>query len=244
RIVWIGSPERAASHAGNPEESAAADASETDDGALAAVLDRAHSISRQGNSPVIVMVDGRPAGIIAIAETLRPGAEQVIAKLKASGVEKVVMLTGDNETSAAMLAGRLGIDYRADLLPHDKAAAIQRLRQQYGPIMMVGDGVNDGPALAAADVGMAMGAAGTDVAMEAADVVLMADDLTKIPLALRLGKGVSTIVMQNLTFAFAVIIGLIVANFAGWLTLPMAVVGHEGSSLLVALNGLRMLRYR
>src|SRR5690606_23976155 len=110
RIVWIGSPERAASRGGNPEEGAPAAARGNDDGDLSAVLERAHVISRQGNSPVIVMVDGRPAGIIAIAETLRPGAEKVIAKLKASGVEKVVMLTGDNETSAAMLAGRLGID--------------------------------------------------------------------------------------------------------------------------------------
>lgn len=245
-FIWIGSPERAASHAHDRTgERAAPDG---DDGetssSLASVLDRARAISRQGNTPVVVMVDGRPAGIIAIAESLRPGAEDVIRRLKKAGVEKIVMLTGDNETSAAMLAGRLGIDYRADLLPHDKAEAIHRLREQYGPVMMVGDGVNDGPALAAADVGMAMGAAGTDVAMEAADVVLMADDLTKIPLALRLGRGVNTIVTQNLTFAFAVIVGLILANFAGWLTLPMAVVGHEGSSLLVALNGLRMLRYR
>src|SRR5690606_3928362 len=169
-------------------------------------------------------------------------AREVIDQLKRAGIEHIIMLTGDNEDSAAALAAHLGIDYMANLLPDQKVRAIEDLRRRYGTVVMVGDGVNDGPALVHADVGVAMGVAGTDVAMEAADVVLMADDLTKIPVALRLGQRVNRTVAQNLTFAVLVILVLTAANFAGWLTLPMAVVGHEGSSLLVALNGLRLLR--
>ncbi|NJC96646.1 MAG: heavy metal translocating P-type ATPase [Anaerolineales bacterium] len=184
-------------------------------------------------------------GLIAVADALREDAIEMIKSLKQSGIEHVVMLTGDNPKVAAKIAERAGVDeFHADLLPQDKVTVLQSLQRKYGAVAMVGDGVNDAPSLATADIGIAMGGAGTDVAIETADVVLMSDDLRKIPFALGLARQARHVVWQNLTFALAVIVILIASAFGAQLPLPLGVVGHEGSTVLVVLNGLRLLVYR
>jgi Zn2+/Cd2+-exporting ATPase len=165
----------------------------------------------------------------------------VVRRLKQLGLE-VVMLTGDRESTAQAIAREAGIDrVYADLLPEDKVQVVEELARR-GAVAMVGDGVNDAPALARARLGIAMGGEGTDVALETADVVLMKDDLTKLPHLIRLGRRMKRIVTQNVAFALAVIVLLVLANFIRWMNLPFGVVGHEGSTLLVILNGLRLLR--
>ncbi len=184
-------------------------------------------------------------GLLAVSDTLREDAIDMIKALKAAGIERVVMLTGDNPKVAAKIAERAGVDeFHAGLLPQDKVTVLQSLQRKYGPVAMVGDGVNDAPSLATADIGIAMGGAGTDVAIETADVVLMSDDLHKIPFAIGLARHARRVVWQNLTFALAVIVVLIASAFGAQLPLPLGVVGHEGSTVLVVLNGLRLLRYK
>lgn len=179
--------------------------------------------------------------ILIMADTLRPSAPPLIENLKKLGVKKVIMLTGDNSIVAYAIAKQAGItEVHAELLPEDKLNTIRMLKSQ-GTVMMVGDGVNDAPALAMADIGLAMGAAGTDVAMETADVVLMADRLQNIPLLLAHAKRAKRILFQNLLFASSVIIILIIATLGFTLPLPLGVIGHEGSTVLVCLNGLRLL---
>jgi len=200
------------------------------------------ALELQGKT-VILVSDGRPLGAIALADTLRPAAPDVIAKLKELGMERVVMMTGDNERVAQAIARQAGIDdHYAHLLPHDKVQLVKELKQRYGKVAMVGDGVNDAPALATASVGIAMGGAGTDVALETADVVLMSDDLTKLSYAVGLSRRAGRVMHQNLAFASLVILSLITATFVANLPLPLGVVGHEGSTLIVVLNGLRLLR--
>jgi Cd2+/Zn2+-exporting ATPase len=170
-------------------------------------------------------------------------AKTVIHELHQAGIEKVAMLTGDNERTARAIAGELGIEeVFAGLKPEDKSNIIRELSERYEHIIMVGDGVNDAPALAEATVGVAMGAAGTDVALETADVVLMADDLEKLVYALKLAKRNQKVINQNLALSVVVIAGLIVGAVTGYFTLPIAVIGHEVSEFLVIGNGLRMLR--
>ncbi len=182
-------------------------------------------------------------GAIAIADVLRADAAAVIAQLKANGIERVVMLTGDNARVAQAIARQAGVDeFHADLLPEDKVRVIKDLKS-IGPVAMVGDGVNDAPALATANVGIAMGAAGTDVAMETADVVLMSDNLQNIVFALALSRRARLVIYQNLGFSLAVIVVLIISALGFQLPLPIGVVGHEGSTVLVCLNGLRMLGF-
>ena len=186
----------------------------------------------------------RLLGAIAIADVLRADAVSVVQQLKANGIERVVMLTGDNTRVAQAIAKQAGVDeFHADLLPEDKVRVIKELKG-IGPVAMVGDGVNDAPALATATVGIAMGAAGTDVAMETADVVLMSDNLQNIVFALALSRHARRVIYQNLTFALAVIIVLIISALGFSLLLPIGVVAHEGSTVLVCLNGLRMLSFR
>jgi Cd2+/Zn2+-exporting ATPase len=183
-------------------------------------------------------------GVIAIADIIREDAPHVIRDLKELGVQRVIMLTGDNARVAKAIAKQVGVDeFYADLLPEDKVRMIKD-NAQYGPVAMVGDGVNDAPALATAAVGMAMGAAGTDVALETADVVLMSDDLKNIPYAIALSRQARKVVIQNIVFACAVIVVLVVGALGFNLLLPLGVVGHEGSTVLVCLNGLRLLGYR
>ncbi len=182
--------------------------------------------------------------VLALADTLRPEALKIVASLHALGVKKVVMLTGDQKAVALSIAEEAGVDeVLAELLPEGKVAAIRELKKE-GRVMMVGDGVNDAPALATSDIGVAMGAAGTDIAMETADVVLMGDKLQNIPLLLATARHAKRVLWQNLIFAGSVIILLLIAAFGINLPLPMGVVGHEGSTVLVCLNGLRLLIYR
>lgn len=205
------------------------------------------SMQDEGQTAMIVYETGTQMvlGIIGVADTLREDAMDMIKALKASGIEHVVMLTGDNTKVAAKIAKMAGVDeFHADLLPQDKVTVLKSLQNKYGPVAMVGDGVNDAPSLATADIGIAMGGAGTDVAIETADVVLMADDLHKIPFAIGLAKQAKKVVWQNLTFALAVIVMLIAGAFGADLPLPLGVIGHEGSTVLVVLNGLRLLGYK
>lgn len=182
-------------------------------------------------------------GLLAIRDSIRPNARRAIDALHAAGVQRVVMLTGDNERTAQAIAGELGIDeVYADLKPDDKVVKVQELARRYGHVAMVGDGVNDAPALAEATVGVAMGAAGTDVALETADLALMADDLEKLAYALRLARRSQSVVRQNLALSALVISGLVVAAVAGIFTLPVAILGHEISEFVVIGSGLRMLR--
>jgi Zn2+/Cd2+-exporting ATPase len=200
-------------------------------------------LEAEGNTVVWVAQSEQVLGLIALADTIRPEAMRAIAHLKKLGIEQVILLTGDNRRSAERVAQLLGIDQvYADLLPQDKLHLIQRLQRQYKTVAMVGDGINDAPALAQASVGIAMGVAGSDVALETADVVLMADRLEKIASAIALGRRSQAIVQQNIVFALTFIVLLLIANFAGDITLPLGVVGHEGSTVLVTLSGLRLLR--
>jgi Cd2+/Zn2+-exporting ATPase len=195
--------------------------------------------------------DWEVVGYLAVADTVRPEARATVAALRESGVERIVMLTGDNQSVADVIADEVGItEVYAELLPEQKVELMQELVRS-GKTAMVGDGVNDAPALATAHVGIAMGAGGTDVALETADVVLMSSDLSKLPFMMRLGRRASQIVRQNVTFSVGVIITLLLLTIvvpmfvSGFvLPLPMGVVGHEGSTLIVVLNGLRMLALR
>ena len=195
--------------------------------------------------------DWEVIGFLAVADSVRPEAKGAIAALRATGIERVVMLTGDNQAVAAGIAHELGItEIYSDLLPQQKVEILQQLAQTE-KIAMVGDGINDAPALAVATVGVAMGTGGTDVALETADVVLMASDLTKLPFTLQLGRQAERIVHQNVIFSVSVIVALVFATVllpALWpgfvLPLPLGVVGHEGSTLIVVANGLRLLALR
>ena len=194
--------------------------------------------------PQIELAIVRYLGFIAVADEVRSDAPAVVAHLRELGVKRIVMITGDGARVAHAVAKKCGIDeVHADLLPQDKVRVIERLKDD-GRTAMIGDGINDAPALATADVGIAMGAAGTDVAMETADVVLMSDALEGIPYTLAISKRTRRVVYQNLTFALTVIAVLIISALGLQLPLTLGVVGHEGSTVLVCLNGLRMLGFR
>jgi len=186
----------------------------------------------------------RILGALAIADVVREDARAVVRALKEIGVRRVVMLTGDNRRVAAAIAQQAGLDeFHAELLPEDKVRVLKSLKE-IGPVAMVGDGVNDAPALATATIGIAMGAAGTDVAMETADVVLMSDNLWNIPFAISISGHARTVIWQNLSIAVSVIVMLVISALGFSLPLPLGVVGHEGSTVLVCLNGLRLLAFR
>jgi len=200
-------------------------------------------LEEEGKTVVWVALAGQPLGLIAVADTVRIGAAEALAKLKKLGIEKIVMLTGDNQRTAQSIAKEIGVDLvYAELLPEDKVNAIRQLLKKYQTVAMVGDGINDAPALAQASVGIAMGTTGSDVALETADVILMADKLEKLEQAIRLGRRSQIIVKQNIAFALGFIVLLLVANFTGNITMPLGVIGHEGSTVLVTLSGLRLLR--
>ena len=186
-----------------------------------------------------------PIGIIAIADKVRPEARDSIAALRKSGVRRILMLTGDNIGTARAVADQLGIDeFHAELLPDDKVRIVRELEASGERVAFVGDGVNDAPALATATVGLAMGAAGTDVALETADIALMGDDLTRLPFALGLSRRTLRIIKQNIWFSIAIKGVFLVLALFGWATLWMAVASDMGASLLVIANGLRALRVR
>jgi Cd2+/Zn2+-exporting ATPase len=197
----------------------------------------------QGKNVVVVGDQRGVWGLIALRDRIRPSVAKTISELRAQGVERVVMLTGDNARTSQTIAAMAGIDeVDSELAPEQKVERIVELAEKYGPVLMVGDGVNDAPALAAASVGVAMGAAGTDVALETADVALMADDLERLVDAFRLARRNQTVVRQNLALSTLVITGLVTGAVCGWLSLTAAVIGHEISEFLVIASGLRMLR--
>ena len=201
--------------------------------------ERAQALREQGKTVILVGTDHEIAGLIALQDRLRKNAAKVIARLHARGI-RTAMLTGDNARTARALARQVGIDdVCADLKPEDKVAAVRRLEQQYGAVLMIGDGVNDAPALAAATCGVAMGAAGTDAAVEAADIALMADDLGKVEEALRFGRKARRVSAQNIVFSLAVLAILIPLALVGLMSVALAVLVHEASELLAVGNGLR-----
>jgi Cd2+/Zn2+-exporting ATPase len=203
------------------------------------------ALREQEGKTVVVVWAGRWLGLITVADELRTDAASGLAALKAAGVARTVILTGDNKAVATSVGATVGADeVRAALLPEGKLDAIRELEKAYGPTMMVGDGVNDAPALAAASIGVAMGAAGTDVAMETADVVLMANDLDRLAWVVRLSKKARRVMVQNFVFSLAVILVLVVGALGWNIPLTLGVVAHEGSTLLVCLNGLRLLASR
>lgn len=202
-------------------------------------------LESEGHTTVIVQQGGKFLGVIALADEPRASSAGIMQRLKNLGVKQLVMLTGDNEAVAKRVAAQVGLtDVRAALLPENKLAAIRELERQHGAIAMVGDGVNDAPALAAATVGVAMGGAGTAVALETADVALMGDDLGKLAFAVGLSRASRRIIQQNLAIALGVIVLLIVGTLLGKVVLTAAVFLHEGSTVLVALNALRLLAWR
>jgi Zn2+/Cd2+-exporting ATPase len=209
----------------------------------AALHERVLASSAAGGTVVLVARDEEPIGIITIADRPRESGRDAVDLLRKQGVEHVVMLTGDGRATAAAVAGQLGLDdYRAELLPEDKVAAVEELREMYGPVAMVGDGVNDAPALASADVGIAMGAAGSAAALETADVALMADELMKIPYTFRLSRATVRNIKANLAISIVMKAAFVVAAVAGVATLWMAIVADTGASVIVIANALRLLR--
>lgn len=197
----------------------------------------------EGKTVIFISKDNVYQASYALADQLKESVKETINQIHDMNI-KTVMLTGDEERTANHIAKKLGIDnVRANLLPQDKAAIIKDLQDFYGSIAMVGDGINDAPALATADVGIALGS-GTDVAMETSDIVLLKDDLLQIPFSLRIAKKTQRIIMQNITFSIGIIILLIISNLLQMINLPLGVIGHEGSTILVILNSLRLLRFK
>lgn len=197
----------------------------------------------RGWTAIVVTCDGEPVGVLALADELRPDALDAVGAVRAVTGAAPILLTGDNAATASRLAAEIGIaDVRADLLPHEKVAAVEELRSAGHQVTVVGDGINDAPALAAAHTGIAMGGAGADLTLQTADAVVVRDDLTAIPAVIALSRRARRIVIANLTLAATAIAVLVIWDLVGHLPLPLGVAGHEGSTILVALNGLRMLR--
>jgi len=210
---------------------------------LAPIQAQIRALQQAGNTVILLGTEQLVQGLIAVMDPLRPGVADAISELRKAGIEKIIMLTGDNLLAAKAIAAKAGIDeVFAELSPEDKKSKIEQLDRQYGRVAMVGDGVNDAPALAAAHVGIAMGAAGTDVALETADVALMADDLSRLPYLIRFSHRNWNIIQQNLALSVLVIGTLVVGAVAGVFTLPIAVLAHEISEFVVIASGLRMLR--
>jgi Zn2+/Cd2+-exporting ATPase len=212
---------------------------------LDGLRDRLDALHSEGKTAVLVGTREGTLGVIALADSPRKDAAEAVKDLHAAGVSQVVMLTGDNTRTAQAVASSLGVDsYRAELLPAEKVDAVRDLREQYGTVAMVGDGVNDAPALATANVGIAMGIAGTDAALEVADVALMSDDLSKLDYAVRLSRRTVLVIKQNIGVSLAVkAVALVLAAF-GALPLWGAIFADMGVSLLVTLNGMTLLRYK
>ena len=200
----------------------------------------------QSEGGTVMVVDCSSCGVqgyISVADTLRPDAARAVAALKQAGIRHTIMLTGDNASTAAFIQSQVGVDeYRAELLPENKVAAIEELIAQHGEVAMVGDGINDAPALARATVGIAMGAAGSATALETADVALMGDNLMRLPFAILLGRRTLGILKQNIAFALAIKVVFFALALAGAATLWMAVFADVGASMIVILNGMRLLQ--
>ncbi len=227
RSVWVGRPERAHESAPGVQEDLRA---------------HAERLRGEGKTVSAMTVDGS-AVVFAFEDAPRERARDCVRQLRAQGITRIEMLTGDHNIVARGMAERIELDgYKAELLPQEKLEAVEQLRARFGSVVVVGDGINDAPALASADVGIAMGGGGADVAMEAADIILMNDRIENVAWLHRHARRTARIVAQNLCFAIGVITVLSVFAAMGSIPLPLAVIGHEGSTVLVALNALRLLR--
>ena len=227
QVTYIGSLDWAQELASVPEE----------------VLQQATGLQREGKSVMAVIVDTAYSGLLAVADPIRAESQEVLKQLKEIGIRHTVMLTGDHQATAEAIAGDLGVtDVRAGLMPEDKLLAIKQLGDQYGRVAMIGDGINDAPALAASSIGIAMGGAGTDAALETADIALMADDLGKLPYTIKLSRKTLRIIKENIMFAVGLKIIALLLIIPGWLTLWIAIFADMGATLLVVLNSLRLLR--
>jgi Cd2+/Zn2+-exporting ATPase len=199
----------------------------------------------RGHSVVYVGVEDQVYGAMSFGDTLKPGVAAAVRHLKYEGVRWITILSGDHPDAVRAVAAEIGADeVRAGLLPDEKVEVVRVLARSSAGVAMVGDGVNDAPAMAAATIGIAMGAVGTDVAIETADVVLMSDDIEKIDYVIHLGKRARRVVRQNVYFSVGWMLLLVLLALTIGIPLPLAVVGHEGSTLVVATNGLRLLRGR
>lgn len=210
----------------------------------ASVSETVERLQGEGKTTVVVGRGEGVLGVVAVADTARVDAAATLARLRKLGIRELVMLTGDNQSAAEKIASQVGVtDVRAGLLPEDKLKAVKEIQAKVGTLGMIGDGVNDAPALAAADVGIAMGGAGTAVALETADVALMGDDLSKLPFAVGLSRLSRNVIRQNLAIAIGVILLLVLTSVTGVLELGWTVAAHEGSTIVVVFNALRLLRY-
>ncbi|NLP52148.1 MULTISPECIES: heavy metal translocating P-type ATPase [Bacillaceae] len=202
-------------------------------------------LQNQGKTAMIIGTEKELLAVIAVADEVRESSKEIIQKLHQLGIKKTIMLTGDNKGTANAIGGQVGVsDIEAELMPQDKLDFIKQLRSEFGNVAMVGDGVNDAPALAASTVGIAMGGAGTDTALETADVALMGDDLRKLPFTVKLSRKALNIIKANITFAIAIKFIALLLVIPGWLTLWIAILSDMGATLLVALNGLRLMRVK
>ncbi len=202
-------------------------------------------LQNEGKTAMILGTEKEIQAIIAVADEVRESSQEIIEKLHNMGVKKTIMLTGDNKGTANAIGHHVGVsEIQAELMPEDKLSYIKQLRKDYGNVAMVGDGVNDAPALAASTVGIAMGGAGTDTALETADVALMADDLRKLPFTIKLSRKALNIIKANIAFAILIKLAALLLVIPGWLTLWIAIVSDMGATLLVALNSLRLMRVK
>ncbi|MFF4341759.1 heavy metal translocating P-type ATPase [Kitasatospora sp. NPDC001540] len=245
RTVAVGTPARlldSAAPAAAPAATTTTDPAAATSGAARAAAVAAE-LEEAGRTAVLVEADGAPVGVLGIADRLRPDAAATVGALAALTGAAPVLLTGDNPRAAGRLAAEVGItDVRAALLPQDKVAAVREQEAAGRKVLVVGDGVNDAPALAAAHTGVAMGRAGSDLALETADAVIVRDELATVPAVVALSRRARSLVVQNLVIASAFITVLVVWDLVATLPLPLGVLGHEGSTVIVGLNGLRLLR--
>ncbi len=212
------------------------------DGIRSELKEKIETLQSQGKTVMVAGTSSEITALIAVADEVRETSQTVIQKLHSLGIEKTIMLTGDNSRTANAIGNQVGVsDIKAELLPHDKLNYIKDLRQEFNRVSMVGDGVNDAPALAASTVGVAMGGAGTDTALETADIALMADDLGKLPFTVKLSRKALAIIKQNITFSLGIKLVALLLVIPGWLTLWIAIFADMGATLLVTLNSLRLL---
>jgi Cd2+/Zn2+-exporting ATPase len=211
------------------------------DGAAAAV---SQELASRGMSPVIVWRSGETIGVLGVTDRPKTNAAQVMSDLRAQGVSRVAMLTGDHDAAARATGAEVGVDdVRAAQLPQDKVSAVEELRHAHGAVAMVGDGVNDAPALAAADVGIVMGAMGSDAALETADIALMTDELPKVPYTLRLSRATLANIRVNVALSIGLKVAFVVMAVSGAATLWMAVLADTGASALVVANAVRLRKF-
>jgi Zn2+/Cd2+-exporting ATPase len=214
-------------------------------GIPATLKDAITELQNQGKTVMVAGTSTEILALLAVADEVRGNSKEVIQKLHSLGIQKTIMLTGDNAGTANAIGKQVGVsDIQAELLPQDKLTFIKELRKKYDRVAMVGDGVNDAPALAASTVGIAMGGAGTDTALETADIALMADDLGKLPFTLKLSRRTLTIIKQNITFSLGIKLVALLLVIPGWLTLWIAIFADMGATLIVTLNSLRLLRIK